>query len=54
MHSLRLDQFGVEPAPLLLQNFHFLFGRSDDFLRERCEKRIKPLVPIDRKHPLVT
>jgi hypothetical protein len=51
--SLRLGQFGLNHASSLGQGFHFPFRRRDDLLRERCEQWLKPLIPVDRKHPFV-
>jgi hypothetical protein len=50
---LRLGQFRLDHAPSLLQGFHLPFRRGDDLLRECCEQRLKPLVSVDRKHPVV-
>ena len=48
-----LGQFRLDDAPALLEGFHLFFRRGDDLLRERCEQRLKSLVSIDRKHPVV-
>src|SRR6516225_7818589 len=50
---LRLDQFRLDHAPSLFQGSHLSFRGGDDLLRERCEQRLKSLVSVDRKHPLV-
>jgi len=50
---LRFSQFRLDHAPSLFQGSHLSFRRGDDLLRERCEQRLKPLVSVDRKHPVV-
>jgi len=49
---LSFRQFCLDHAPSLDQSFYFLFRRSDDPLRERCEQPRKPFVSIHRKHPM--
>jgi hypothetical protein len=49
MPLLRLGQFRLEHAPSLFQGVRLSFRRADNLLREGCEQRLKPLVPVDRK-----
>jgi hypothetical protein len=50
---LRFGQFRLDHAPSLLQGFHLCFRGGDDVLRERRKQRLKSLVSVDRKHPVV-
>src|SRR5262249_58985592 len=46
-------QFRLDHAPSPFQGFHLSFRRGDNLVPERCEQRLKPLVSVDRKHPVV-
>jgi hypothetical protein len=50
---LRLGQFRLDHAPSLLQAFYLPFCGGDNLIRERCAKRLTPILSLDRKHPVV-